>query len=111
MPQFISLLTLFALTGCGLDEEKFEEQYAEAYCEWLDGCSKISERHGTMEDCLQFQKIYADENLSPDGCPFDKNEAKACLEEIQENEDCVIEDSIPNECLDVSSCEASDTGE
>jgi len=105
------LISFMAMTGCGLSEEKFEEKYADAYCDWLDGCAKISEQHGTIDDCLDFQKIFADETLTPDGCSFDAKQAKACLKEIEDNEECVTEDSIPDECREVSSCSDTDTGE
>ncbi len=111
MRHILIFLAPFALIACGMTEEKFEEQYAEAYCDWLEGCSKISEKHGTYDDCLTFQKIYADETLAPDQCEFDPKQAKSCLEEIKENDECVIEESIPDECLTVSSCTGTDTGE
>jgi hypothetical protein len=106
-PLFFSIA---AFTGCGMTEEKFEEKYADAYCEWMDGCAKVSEQHGTIEDCLKFQKIFADDTLTPDGCTFNPEEAKECLQEIQDNDDCVTEDSIPDECLEVSTCTDTDTG-
>ena len=27
-------------------EDKFEEKYADAYCDWLEGCAKLSGMHG-----------------------------------------------------------------
>ena len=104
-------LLVMLLAACGLNEDKFEEQYAEAYCGWLDGCAKLNGQHGTMDDCIASEKIFADETLTPDSCEFDKEKAKECIAEIEENEDCVIEDSVPNECLEVSLCTAQDTGE
>ncbi len=109
MYQLFFLAILF--TGCELDEDKFEEQYADAFCEWLDGCAKISSQHGTMDTCITTQKIFADEILTPDECEFDQAQAKECLKEIAENDDCSIEDSIPNECLEASTCTSQDTGE
>ena len=99
------------IVGCGMKEEKFEEKYAEAYCEWLDGCAILSEKHGTMDVCVKAQNIFADESLTPDDCEYDKKQAKECIKAIEDNEDCEIEGSIPDVCLEVSSCSVSDTGE
>ena len=99
------------LSACGLNEEKFEDQYAEAICGWLDGCAKLNGLHGTMDDCITAEKIFADETLTPDSCEFDKEKAQDCLNEIAENEDCIIEESVPDECLEASTCNAQDTGE
>ena len=109
MNRFIYLAML--VTACGLNEEKFEDQYAEAFCGWLEDCAKLSAQHGTMESCITAEKIFADETLTPDECEFNKDEAKECLEEIAENDDCVIEDAIPRECLAVSTCTGQDTGQ
>jgi hypothetical protein len=110
MRYSLFLLSAFVLGGCAMTEEKFEEKYAEAYCDWLDGCSKVSDRHGTMEDCLTAQKIEADEMLTPDGCTFEPKQAKACIKEIKNNDECVTEESVPDECLSVSNCTQTDTG-
>ena len=109
MYGFFLVIGLF--TACGLNEEKFEDQYAEAFCGWLDGCAKLNSLHGTMNACIAAEKIFADETLTPDECEFDKDEAKECLAEIEENDDCTIEDGLPNDCLNVSNCTAQDTGE
>jgi len=98
------------LSACGLNEDKFEDQYAEAMCGWLDECAKLNGLHGTMDDCIAAEKIFADETLTPDRCEFDKDKAKECLEEISENEECVIEESVPDECLEASTCSSRDTG-
>ena len=113
MHYILLVSSLAFLTGCGLSEEKFEDKYAEAYCEWLEGCAKLSDKYGAMEVCLKAEKIVADENLTPDECKYDDAMAKECINEIKENDDCDMEDSIPDECLEISDCTYSlnDTGE
>ena len=98
------------LVGCGLNEEKFEEKYADAYCEWLEGCAKLNDKYGTMESCITAEKINADETLTPDECKFDGDNAKECLQEIKNNDDCDMDDSIPDECLLIADCRLLDTG-
>ena len=107
IPQSIWLI--FSV-GCGLNEDKFEEKYATAYCEWLEGCAKLSDKYGTMDSCLTAEKIIADETLTPDACKFDVDNAKECLREIKDNDDCDMDDSVPDECLMIADCSLLDTG-
>jgi len=111
MQQGLWTASLALIVGCGMNEDKFEEKYAEAYCGWLEDCAKLSDMHGTMDVCLKAEKIYADETLTPDECEYDKKVAKECIKEIQDNDDCDIDDSVPDECATVSTCTSADTGE
>ena len=110
MRLMAGLFWSLAFLGCGMNEDKFEEKYAEAYCEWLDGCAKLSDRYGELETCVKAEKIFADETLTPDECKFNKNSAKACLKAIKDNDSCVVEGSVPDECLEVADCSLVDTG-
>jgi hypothetical protein len=111
MNRISPLLIFVTLSlGCGISEEKFIEKYAEAYCEWLDGCGKLSEQFGTMETCVTNREIFADENLSPEVCNYDKVSAKQCIKDIEDNESCDVTSPLPESCENIAGCNG-DTGQ
>ena len=110
MRRIAPCLWVIFFVGCGLDEDKFEEKYAAAYCDWLESCAKLNDKYGTMESCITAEKITADETLTPDACKFDEDNAKACLQEIKNNDSCDMDDSVPDECLLIADCSLLDTG-
>ena len=110
MRHVVGTMCALIFIGCGLNEEKFEDQYAEDYCTWLEGCAKLSDKYGAMDTCLKAEKIFADETLTPDPCKFDEDNAKECLQEIKNNDDCDMDDSVPDECLEIADCSLVDTG-
>ena len=57
MRHVVGTMCALLFIGCGLNEEKFEEQYAEAYCTWLEGCAKLSDKYGAMDTCIKAEKI------------------------------------------------------
>ncbi|MGB0639426.1 MAG: hypothetical protein ACPGTU_08840 [Myxococcota bacterium] len=111
MNRISPLMILAILTmGCGISEEKFNEKYAEAYCEWLENCGKLSEQFGTPETCITNREIFADEVLSPEECTYDKVSAKDCIKDIEDNESCDVTSPLPDSCQDIASCDG-DTGQ
>jgi len=104
MIRTLSALLLLT-TGCGIDQEKFIEKYAAQLCDNIDACGKISETHGTYDECIQFYEIVADEQMIGDGCTIISDKAKACLKELRgaEGECPVAEDQSPS-CGNVGDC-------
>ena len=102
--------TFIFILGCdgqeeGLNQDQFEEAYAEAYCAWLEDCDKLSTKHGTMEICLQEEQTFADDSLAPDDCEYDKEKASRCIDAVKAYDECDQPGyHIPYECLSVSDC-------
>ncbi len=105
----IAIVLALAAIGCKMKEEKFVDEYASAYCDWVDGCGKLAEQFGTMDDCLTNRTVFAEAELTPEGCDFSPKAAKRCIDGINENESCDINTAMPEECTEVSSC-FGDTG-
>ena len=114
MHRFLSFfLLLFA--GCAIEQSDFVEEFAIQKCANIDACGKTSETHGTVDDCEQFYKIVADEEMVGDGCKYSSDMAKACLDELSDTEgECPVVDSLAPSCAKVGDCpdggSGSDTG-
>jgi hypothetical protein len=110
MTRFATV-SLFALlfTGCSISEEDFVDAYGEAYCEWVEGCGKLPEQYGTLQNCLTNRTVYAQATLTPPDCGFSAKKAKTCLDEIGDNESCDINQALPSACTEISDC-FGDTG-
>ena len=106
---FPLLMPCLVATACKMKEDKFVEQYAETYCEWVDGCGKLAEQFGTLDDCLTNRTVYAEAELTPADCDYSPKAAKECIRELRENESCNINSALPDACIEVSSC-FGDTG-
>jgi hypothetical protein len=107
----LGTVALFALlsTGCRIVWEDFVDSYGEAYCGWVEGCGKLAEQFGTLENCLTNRTVYARSTLVPPDCGFNAKNAKTCLDEIENNESCDINDALPAACTEISDC-FGDTG-
>ena len=106
-----SLLIAAAITasGCKMSEDAFVEQYADAYCTWVEGCGKLAEQFGTLDDCVTNRTVFAEAELTPSGCDYSPKAAKECITRIGDNESCDINSAMPESCTEVSSC-FGDTG-
>ena len=113
MYRYLSLFLLLS-TGCAIEQSEFVEEFAVQKCTNIDACGKIPETHGTTDDCEQFYKIVADEEMVGDGCKYSSDMAKACLDELSDTEgECPVEDSLAPSCAKVGDCAGgggSDTG-
>lgn len=105
-----ALLAGLLSVSCKMKEEQFVDQYAEAYCEWVDNCGKLAEQFGTLEDCLTNRTVFAQAELTPGGCDFSPKAAKSCVADVRDNESCDINTAMPEACTKVSSC-FGDTGQ
>jgi len=84
--QNLGLIALF-ITGCsGMDRSTFIDEYAEAYCEWREGCSQLKDRHSTKEQCLDDASADASSTYAPDDdeCSFDETKAEECVEAFED---------------------------
>jgi len=104
-------VTLLALvsTGCTISEGDFVDAYGEAYCGWVEGCGKLAEQYGTLDNCITNRTVYAQATLTPPDCGFSPKKAQSCLDEIKDNESCDINDALPSACTEISDC-YGDTG-
>jgi hypothetical protein len=107
--RFVIAIGLLS-AGCGLSEEKFVDKYAQAYCEHVEDCGKMSSLHDTFEKCVKKMRIFADEELAPKGCRYNPKAAKTCLQDTKANEDCSPSGLEPESCSRVASC-GEDTGQ
>ena len=106
--QYAACFGLFAI-GCKMNEEQFVDQYAEAYCGWVENCGKLAEQFGTLDECLTNRTVFAQAELTPADCDYSPKAAKTCITEIKDNESCNINSAMPEACTEVSSC-FGDTG-
>ena len=106
------LTALLLLTaGCALEQAEFVEEFAAQKCANIDACGKISETHGTVDDCVQFYEIVADEQMVGDGCDYDSDMAKACLSELSDTEgECPVTDDLAPSCTKVGICSGGGSG-
>jgi hypothetical protein len=98
-------LVLFTL-GCDkMDRGAFIGDYADAYCDWEEGCGKIA-NYGTFSACVEERENDARYTLAPgdDGCSFDEGKAQSCVDAFSDLE-CKPEAAAEIEaCLEVSDC-------
>ena len=108
----ISLLIAAATTmsGCKMSEGAFVDKYADAYCSWVEGCGKLAEQFGTLDDCVTNRTVFAEAELTPAGCGYSPKAAQDCIDEIGDNESCDINSAMPQSCTEVSDC-FGDTGQ
>ena len=101
-----SLIIAVATTAvaCKMSEDAFVEDYADAYCGWVEGCGKLAEQFGTLDDCLTNRTVFAEAELTRSGCEYDAKAAQECIDEISDNESCDINSARPQSCEEVSSC-------
>ena len=72
------------LTGCGLSEEKFATQYAEAICAWYDECGYIAYAGGDVDTCISLQEAAILAVVQSDTCEYDAGAAKDCVKEAED---------------------------
>ncbi len=109
----LSLPLLAALSGCGLSEEAYVQDFVEADCAYLLEC--------TSEPILAFQGWDTEEDCRADrgpevasdsaACVYDKKAAKACIDAV-ELQTCAAEGedrAYPAICQDVFTlCDGAD---
>lgn len=71
---------LSLLGGCGLSASKFSEQYVDGYCTKAVVCGNLNV-WDSFEDCVA--TVGAEQPAASDTCTFDKDQAKACLDEVE----------------------------
>ena len=106
------VLTLFVVGCGGLERSAFIDDYAEAYCEWKDGCGKLGE-YGTKGECLDERETYARYQLAPDdkGCSFDEGKAEKCLDAFDDLGCGPSEGDAISACQEVSDCFGTTTND
>jgi hypothetical protein len=109
-------LIIPALTACSITAEEFVEDFAAQKCANIDACGKISETHGTLDECITYYEIVADEQMIGDGCAIISDKAKECLNELEDTEgDCPVTDKLAPACAEVGDCaggsSSGDTGQ
>ena len=115
-PMHRTLMLLVPLMiACDIEEAEFVEDFAAQKCANIDACGKISEKHDTLDECLQFYEIVADEQMVGDNCTFNSGHAKDCLSELDDVEgECPVTDAQSPTCAKVGmycSGSGSDTGQ
>jgi len=97
-----------------MDRAGFLDEYAEAYCEWRDGCGQLQDRHSTKEQCLDDASEEASSTYAPDdeGCSFDESKAEECVAAFEDLDcgDVAAAEKIAA-CQKISDCfgQADDT--
>jgi len=86
----------FGLAGCGISEEKLEEQT----CAWLDECEWPE---GFELECPA--EAAEDTDGEAPVCTFNKDAAKACSEALDAEACTGAAENFPSECADVYDCE------
>jgi hypothetical protein len=73
MRNLLYVSALVALGGCGLNEEKFSEQYVEKYCEEWAACN-------TVDAPCPLEGAATGTATAEVECDFDKAKANECLD-------------------------------
>lgn len=87
------------LAGCAYDAEKFEEDYADAWCAYQLTCDPPFEP--TDADC---REELAEDEQGGEGCTFDKDAAKACINQLEGLQCQGAASNYPDVCEDVYQC-------
>jgi hypothetical protein len=104
-------LALLLTIGCEIQPETFIEDFAANKCANIDACGKISETHGTLDDCIEYYEIFADVNMIGEDCGLLQDQAKDCLSELKDARDeCPVTDAQSPSCAKVSDCSSSSAG-
>lgn len=105
------VLTLTGLSACAPSRDNFFNAYWEAMCDKKAECSETFEnKYASVEECVEvMDDDEQDLNDQYEECDYDKDEAKECLQLI---EDIDCDENYPsgfeqvNEaCIEVFSCE------
>lgn len=80
------LATLGLLTGCGLNEQRYNRKVAKAFCKWEERCESADfyanfDDVGACADAQEAQLAKLDEYYASK-CVFDKKQARACLKAL-----------------------------
>lgn len=109
------MLLLPLMIACDIEEAEFVEDFADQKCSNIDACGKISETHGTLDECIQFYELVADEQMVGDNCTFNSGHAKDCLSQLEDVEgECPVTDAQSPSCAKAGQCSGgsgSDTGQ
>ena len=102
MNKFV-LVGLSSLIGCGISQEKFEEDYRDVMCERSLECApEAAEILGWSDasDCVAF--FNDPENASEEECVYDASFAQICLDETKAMScEDYTEASFPASCSNV----------
>lgn len=93
----LTLLLPAALSACALTSDAFAERYGAQTCDWLETCD------GSTVDrdaCLAEQADGVDALLALDGCSYDEDAARDCLDQ-REGATCDDPFGLP---LDATAC-------
>ena len=106
---------MLLLSACAIEQEEFVEEFAAQKCANIVACGKINVTHGTVDNCVQYYKIVADEQMVGSDCDYSSDMAKECLSELSDTEgECPVTDSLAPSCAKVGDCpdggSGSDTG-
>ena len=101
--KFIYLASALTV-GCGIDRSDFINEYAEAFCDWKDGCGRMGEQYGTRNECID-QAEDAAFSYAPndDGCSFNADNAQKCIDGFESLE-CLDSVETINACKKISDC-------
>jgi hypothetical protein len=103
---------LLLTTGCAISQEKFVEKFAAEKCQNIDDCGKLSELHGTLEECIKGYEIIADEEMVGDDCAIISDKARECLKELRKtNGECPVTDAQSPACAEVGDCKGGSSGD
>lgn len=107
LPILIAVSTL-GLSACGIDAEKYNTKYAEAYCDWalecLDAPVLSSNGWTDLDTCVpDFGGRFAASKAS---CQFDSTAAKQCLKAMKKY-DCAGAPDVPELCDVAYICEGA----
>ena len=101
---------LLSLLACsGVNEDSFPEKYSEAVCNLFAECSRADflEEWDDVDECAEdYIDIFEDGDVF-DGCDFDKDKAKDCLDDLKDAaKDCDIDDLYDSDdCDEVYDCD------
>ncbi len=104
MHRALPLLLLWT-TACGISQEKFVEKFAAQKCDNIEECGKMSELHGTYDECIREYEIIADEEMIGENCSIISDKARECLKELRKtNGECPVTDAQSPACAEVGDC-------
>ena len=86
------------LIGCSYTSEKFEEDFAEEYCEFVQSCSPPF--HDDIEDC----KLDLAGDRPDAECEYDKDIARECTDALTGLQCTGAASNYPDACDQVYTC-------
>ena len=94
-----TVLAMALVAGCGISEEKYQQRYAESYCEWALQCldAPVLEFYGweDLETCVP--DFGGRQGVITEACIYDPKAARTCLKDMK-NYGCESAPDVPESC-------------